>query len=61
MLPVLREVPMAVLYGLFLFMGITGLATSQFWTRIKMIFMEPRLLPPTHYVRRVPIRFNPKP
>ena len=55
MLPVLREVPMAVLYGLFLFMGITGLATSQFWTRIKMIFMDPRLLPPTHYVRRVPI------
>jgi hypothetical protein len=55
MTPLLREIPMAVLYGLFLYLGITGLATSQFWTRIKMIFMDPRLLPPTHYVRRVPI------
>ena len=54
-LPVLREVPMAVLYGLFLYLGVTGLATSQLWTRIKMIAMDPRLLPPTHYVRRVPI------
>ena len=55
LLPVLREVPMAVLYGLFLYLGVTGLATSQLWTRIKMIAMDPRLLPPTHYVRRVPI------
>jgi hypothetical protein len=55
MAPVLREIPMAVLYGLFLYMGITGLATSQLWTRMKMIAMDPRLLPPTHYVRKVPL------
>ena len=55
MLPALRMIPMAVLYGLFLLLGITGMATSQLWTRTKMIAMDPRLLPPTHYVRRVPI------
>ena len=55
MAPALREIPMAVLYGLFLYMGITGLATSQLWTRMKMIAMDPRLLPPTHYVRNVPL------
>ena len=55
MAPALRQIPMAVLYGLFLYMGITGLATSQLWTRIKMIAMDPRLLPPTHYVRKVPL------
>ena len=55
MVGILKEIPMAVLYGLFLYMGVTGMATSQFWTRIKMIFMDPRRLPPTHYVRRVPI------
>ena len=43
---------MAVLYGLFLYLGVTGLATSQLWTRIKMIAMDPRLLPPTHVRRR---------
>ena len=35
--------------------GITGLYENQFWHRIKLVFMEPRLHPPTHYVRRVPL------
>lgn len=50
---VLKHVPMAVLFGLFLTMGITSLTTIQLWERISLLFMEPKLYPPTSYVRQV--------
>jgi hypothetical protein len=51
----LKFVPMAVLLGLFLTMGITSLTSIQLWERIQLLLMEPKLYPPTSYVRQVPM------
>ena len=55
LLSLLKEIPMPVLYGLFVLMGINGFYENQFFHRLTMIFMEPRLHPPTSYVRNVPL------
>lgn len=55
-LPWLRSIPMAVLYGLFLFMGVASLAGNQFFERLNLLLMDSSLYPMTHYVRRVPVR-----
>lgn len=55
-LPLLRHVPMSVLFGLFLFMGIGSLGGNQFMERLRLWFVDPELYPPTHYVRAVPTR-----
>lgn len=54
LLPFLRSVPMAVLYGLFLYMGVVSMAGNQFFDRLKLWFMDSSLYPTTHYIRRVP-------
>ena len=54
LLPLLRVVPMAVLYGLFLYMGIVSMTGNQFFDRLKLWFMDSSLYPTTHYIRRVP-------
>ena len=51
---VLREIPMPVLYGLFLYMGITSLRGNQFFERLRLWLTDPSLFPAVHYVRRVP-------
>lgn len=56
-LPYLALIPMAVLFGLFLFMGIGTLGGNQFIDRFKLWIMDPNLYPPTHYLRAVPVRF----
>jgi mannitol/fructose-specific phosphotransferase system IIA component (Ntr-type) len=56
-LPYLSLIPMAVLFGLFLFMGIGSLGGNQFIDRFKLWIMDPSLYPPTHYLRAVPVRF----
>lgn len=56
LLPVLQKVPMAVLYGLFLFMGVVSMAGNQFFERLSLWFKDPALYPVTHYIRRVPAR-----
>lgn len=56
-LPYLSLIPMAVLFGLFLFMGIGTLGGNQFVDRLKLWIMDPHLYPPTHYLRAVPVRF----
>lgn len=48
-------IPMAVLFGLFLYMGVASLSSNQFWERIKLWLMDPALYPPTHYIRKVPV------
>jgi len=53
--PLLRNMPMAVLFGLFLFMGVSSLTANQFWDRLRLWLTDPALYPPTHYVRKVPI------
>ncbi|MCH7751575.1 MAG: PTS sugar transporter subunit IIA [Planctomycetes bacterium] len=54
LLPWLKVIPMAVLYGLFLFMGVVSMAGNQFFERLSLWLKEPTLYPATHYVRRVP-------
>lgn len=52
-LGMLREIPMSVVFGLFLYMGIASLRGNQFVDRLKLWVTDPTLYPPTHYVRRV--------
>ncbi|MEX0818724.1 MAG: PTS sugar transporter subunit IIA [Pirellulaceae bacterium] len=56
LLPLLKEIPMAVLYGLFLFMGVVSMAGNQFFERMALWLKDPELYPVTHYIRRVPRR-----
>ncbi|QQR92053.1 MAG: HCO3- transporter [Myxococcales bacterium] len=53
-LPSLRAIPMSVLFGLFLFMGINSTRGNQFFERIKLWVTDPNMYPPKHYTRRVP-------
>ena len=55
LLPYLQLVPMAVLYGLFLYMGIVSLSGNQFFERLHLWIMDRSLYPVTHYTRQVPI------
>ena len=45
---------MAVLYGLFLFMGVVSMSGNQFFERLSLWLKDPDLYPVTHYIRRVP-------
>ena len=53
MAPILREVPMAILFGVFLYMGVSSTSGIQFFSRIKLFFMPPKHYPQTVYVRKV--------
>ncbi|QDT02632.1 PTS system fructose-specific EIIABC component [Rubripirellula lacrimiformis] len=55
-LPLLEYVPMAALYGIFLFMGFASLRGIQFIERLGYLFMDSALYPINHYTRRVPTR-----
>ncbi|XP_013183587.1 anion exchange protein 2 isoform X2 [Amyelois transitella] len=50
----LRRVPMAVLFGVFLYMGISALGGIQFWDRFILLFKPVKHHPQVPYVRRVP-------
>lgn len=52
----LRLVPMAVLYGLFLYMGVGSMKGNQFFERLRLVVTDPALYPAVHYVRTVPSR-----
>jgi hypothetical protein len=52
----LSLIPMSVLFGLFLFMGFGALHNNQFFDRLRLWVMDPDCYPPTHYMRRVPIK-----
>lgn len=47
-------IPMAVLFGLFLYMGLASLNGNQFFDRIMLWVTDPKLYPKTHYTRTVP-------
>ncbi|MCC9599905.1 PTS sugar transporter subunit IIA [Stieleria sp. JC731] len=55
-LPLLKYVPMAALYGIFLYMGFVSLRGIQFVERLGYLFMDSSLYPVNHYTRRVPTR-----
>ncbi len=48
------HIPMAVLFGLFLFMGFTSLNGNQFAERITLWITDPDRYPKTRYVKQVP-------
>lgn len=54
-LPWLKFVPMPVLFGLFLYMGVASMTGNQFIDRLKLWLMEPTFYPATHYTRKVRI------
>jgi mannitol/fructose-specific phosphotransferase system IIA component (Ntr-type) len=54
--PLLAKVPMACLYGIFLYMGIASLSGNQFAQRVTLWARDPELYPPTHYLRQVPVK-----
>ncbi|KAF5924500.1 hypothetical protein HPG69_018901 [Diceros bicornis minor] len=53
MVPVLRRIPLAVLFGIFLYMGVTSLSGIQFFDRILLLFKPPKYHPDVPYVKRV--------
>ncbi len=55
-LPLLKFVPMAALYGIFLYMGFVSLKGVQFVQRLGYWLMDSSLYPMNHYTRRVPPR-----
>lgn len=54
-LPLLKSIPMAVLYGIFLYMGVVSMKGNQFFERLNLWPTDPSLYPATHYIRRVPL------
>ncbi|XP_017287746.1 electrogenic sodium bicarbonate cotransporter 4 isoform X2 [Kryptolebias marmoratus] len=54
--PVLQYIPMPVLYGVFLYMGVASLSGIQFWERIKLFLMPPKHQPDFSFLRHVPLR-----
>jgi hypothetical protein len=55
LLPYLSIIPMPVLYGLFLFMGVVSIGGNQFFERLSLWVMDAKRYPSTHYMRRVPV------
>jgi len=55
-LTVLQQVPMSVLFGLFLFMGVASMKGNQLFERLELFIMDPARFPPAYYLRAVPTR-----
>ena len=55
MAPMLSNIPMPVLFGLFLFMGVASLNGLQMFDRLCLFFMPKKYQPDLTYLRRVPI------
>ncbi|KAL5012177.1 hypothetical protein ScPMuIL_010728 [Solemya velum] len=55
-MPYLAYIPTPVLYGLFLYVGVTAVDDNQLFERIMLLITEQNAYPPNHYIRRVPQR-----
>ncbi|KFP01297.1 Sodium-driven chloride bicarbonate exchanger, partial [Calypte anna] len=53
---VLKFIPMPVLYGVFLYMGVSSLRGIQFFDRLKLFGMPAKHQPDFIYLRHVPLR-----
>uniref|UniRef100_A0A8V5H2W0 Anion exchange protein n=1 Tax=Melopsittacus undulatus TaxID=13146 RepID=A0A8V5H2W0_MELUD len=51
--PILKFIPLAVLFGIFLYMGVTSLFGIQLFDRILLLLMPPKYHPDEPYVTRV--------
>uniref|UniRef100_T1IXC2 Anion exchange protein n=1 Tax=Strigamia maritima TaxID=126957 RepID=T1IXC2_STRMM len=54
--PVLRCIPMPVLFGVFLYMGTSSLKDLQFFDRILIMFMPAKYQPDYTFLRQVPLK-----
>nr|XP_040219351.2 band 3 anion transport protein-like isoform X6 [Anopheles coluzzii] len=54
MAPILRLIPMSVLFGVFLYMGIASMSGVQFFERLRLYLMPVKHHPQVPFVRRVP-------
>ncbi|EMP28546.1 Electrogenic sodium bicarbonate cotransporter 4 [Chelonia mydas] len=54
--PILKYIPMPVLYGVFLYMGVASLNGIQFWDRCKLFLMPAKHQPDYAFLRHVPLR-----
>uniref|UniRef100_A0A8C4Q055 Anion exchange protein n=1 Tax=Eptatretus burgeri TaxID=7764 RepID=A0A8C4Q055_EPTBU len=53
--PVLKQIPLAVLFGIFLYMGVTSLSGIQLYDRFMLMFMPAKHHPDTLYTNKVKI------
>lgn len=51
--PILKYIPLAVLFGIFLYMGVTSLFGIQLFDRILLLLKPPKYHPDVPYVTRV--------
>ncbi|XP_042823047.1 band 3 anion transport protein isoform X8 [Panthera tigris] len=51
--PILSLIPLAVLFGIFLYMGVTSLSGIQLFDRLLLLFKPPKYHPVVPYVKRV--------
>ncbi|XP_010209614.1 PREDICTED: anion exchange protein 4 [Tinamus guttatus] len=56
MAPILKYIPMPVLYGVFLHMGVAALNSIQFTERVQLLLMPAKHQPDLVYLRHVPLR-----
>ncbi|XP_014248076.1 sodium bicarbonate cotransporter 3 isoform X2 [Cimex lectularius] len=54
--PILRNIPMPVLFGVFLYMGVASLKGLQFFDRLLIMLMPAKYQPDYMFLRQVPIR-----
>ncbi|XP_031628420.1 electroneutral sodium bicarbonate exchanger 1-like [Contarinia nasturtii] len=54
--PLLRHIPMPVLFGVFLYMGVDSLKGLQLFDRILIMFMPVKYQPDYNYLRQVPLK-----
>lgn len=55
--PLLRRIPIAVLYGVFLYLGITALSHLRLIERIKLLFVPSRFHPDRRFIRKVIVAY----
>lgn len=53
----ISKIPMAVLYGLFLYMGVASMKNNQFFDRLRLWIVDPAHYPDLPYVQRVPLKY----
>ena len=56
LVPVLKIIPMPVLYGIFLYMGASSLNGLQFVDRLAIVLMPSKYQPDLPFLRKVPVR-----
>lgn len=54
--PILKFVPMPVLFGLFFYMGFSALRGLQFFDRLKIMFMPVKHQPDLMFLRQIPLK-----